>query len=91
MKKCYLCEQGDPSVNVRCYKCQEVFHLHKSQLDLVSESTVIIGDCPSCGTPNCWTKRGNKVFYSGLVEYEGQLIIDMRSRRPKAWVKFKAS
>lgn len=81
MSECKLCKLGDPSITVRCYKCREVFHLHRSQLNQVEEGTVILGDCPGCGTVNCWMKLGDTVAKSGPVFDLGQPIIDLRGRR----------
>ena len=81
MPGCKLCEAGDPSINVRCWSCREMFHLHKSQYEPVQEGTIIMGDCPSCGIVNCWEKAAKGVKTSGPVLYYGQPIIDLREKR----------
>ena len=80
MTDCELCNQGDPSVNVRCYSCGEIFHVHKRQLDMAPEAGVLLGDCPSCNTVNCWKKWGNQVAYSGTVVYLGEQVLDLRGK-----------
>lgn len=81
MTNCELCRQGDPSVTVRCWKCEYIFHLHKRQLDMVEEGTIIMGDCPRCFAVNCWVKRGGLPDCSGPIIYVGQPIKDLRGKR----------
>lgn len=81
MTRCELCNQGDPSITVRCHKCRETFHLHRRQLNQVEEGTIILGDCPGCGTVNCWQKAEGKLAYSGPIIDWGQPIIDLRGSR----------
>jgi len=81
MSECELCNQGDPSITVKCWSCQGVFHLHQRQLGMVEEGVVIIGDCPDCGVPNCWVKRDNGVTSSGAILYRGESIVDLRGKR----------
>ena len=80
MSECELCNQGDPSINVRCWCCRELFHLHRQQYDQVEEGTVILADCPRCGTTNCWIKTPQGIGYSGLVICADQEIEDMRRK-----------
>ena len=81
MSKCKLCQAGDPSVTVRCWDCQEVFHMHHSQYGQVPEGTVLMADCPKCGIVNCWRKAVPLgVTVSGPVFYYGQPIIDLREK-----------
>lgn len=78
MRNCELCRQGDPSFTVRCCNCRTTFHVHKRQLDKVPEGSIVLGDCPGCGTTNCWQKTRGKITYSGPVSYNGQKILDLR-------------
>ena len=82
MGNCQLCRQGDPAFTVRCLNCKATFHVHKRQLDMVSEGSIVMGDCPSCRTTNCWEKRRGEIAYSGPVIYDGQPILDLRSGIP---------
>jgi len=82
MAECELCNQGDPSINVRCWLCKELFHLHRRQLALVKDGVTILGDCPRCGTTNCWIKTHKGVAVSGPVIYQGfRSIEDMRGHK----------
>ena len=81
MTECELCNQGDPSIPVKCWCCRGTFHLHQCQLNQVPEELVIVADCPNCGTPNCWLRKGRGVICSGPVIYEGQPIADLRGER----------
>ena len=81
MAECKLCEQGDPAITVRCHSCRETFHLHRCQLDMVPDETIILGNCPSCGTVNCFKKLQNTLGYSGPVFYSGEPITDLRRKR----------
>ena len=81
MGECELCKQGDRSITVRCHKCHGTFHVHKRQLDKVLVGTVILADCPNCGTVNCWIRFGNSLAKSGSVVYTGQPIQDLRGSR----------
>lgn len=82
MSNCQLCRQGDPAFTVRCLNCKATFHVHKRQLDMAPEGSLVMGDCPSCGTTQCWQKRRGKVAYSGPAIYDGQPILDLRSGIP---------
>ena len=77
---CKLCRQGDPAITVRCFVCETTFHIHKCQLDMVSEGSIFMGDCPSCGVINCWKKHKGKIKYSGTVIYDEQPIFDLRGK-----------
>lgn len=79
--ECTLCHAGDPSVNVICWDCRKLYHIHQSQYGQVSDGTVIMADCPNCGKVNCWEEKGMGVATSGPVLYYGQPIIDMREKR----------
>ena len=81
MSNCELCNQGDPSITVRCWNCRETFHLHKSQLDMAPEDTIVMGDCPGCGAVNCWMKAKGQLDYAGPVLYLGQPTFDLRGKR----------
>ncbi|MBA7572332.1 hypothetical protein ES708_14111 [subsurface metagenome] len=80
MSECKLCRQGDPSINVRCWSCRELFHIHQVQLDEIEEGDVVLVDCPSCGAGNCWLKRGKGVVFSGPVIYNRERIKDLRGK-----------
>ena len=82
MTDCKLCRQGDPSFDVRCFKCREAFHIHKRQLDAVADGDVVMADCPTCDAVNCWQKRHGKIARSGPVTYDGQPVLDLRKKRP---------
>lgn len=81
MTKCQLCQQGDPSVDVRCWSCHKTFHLHQKQIGHLLDGTIIMGNCPSCQVGNCWLKKDKGVIYSLPVVYEGQPIVDLRGKR----------
>lgn len=78
--KCLLCNQGDPAIPVKCWYCDEDFHLHKRQLAMGPENCIIIAKCPNCHIQNCWKKKGEKVIYSGVVSYKNQPVLDLRGR-----------
>jgi len=78
MSECPLCRQGDPAITVRCFNCKATFHVHKRQLDMAPEGSIVMGDCPTCKTTNCWHKRSGKLAYSGPVFYNGQQIEILR-------------
>ncbi|MBA7624687.1 hypothetical protein ES703_32099 [subsurface metagenome] len=78
MAECELCNQGDPSINVRCWYCGKLSHLHHSQLDQVNEGEIVMTDCLECGATNCWVKAGKGVAVSGAVIYDGQPVTDLR-------------
>ena len=81
MSKCKLCQAGDPSINVRCWDCRKLFHIHQSQYGWVPEGTVILADCPSCGMVNCWHKLVEGVIMCPApVLYYGAPIWDLREK-----------
>lgn len=81
MAECELCKQGDPAINVRCWLCENLFHLHRCQLDGITEGVVVLGDCPKCGTINCWIKTHGGVAASRPVIYDGRSRENMRGER----------
>ena len=81
MSDCELCDQGDPSITTRCWRCRELFHIHQSQVDMTSEGQILMADCPGCPAINCWQMRDGKVDYSGPIIYSGQPIVDLRKKR----------
>ena len=81
MSECELCKQGDPSINVRCWLCRKTFHLHRRQLDMAEEGSIILGDCPNCKAINVWEKSRGRVVYSGAHAYLEGPVLDLRGRR----------
>jgi len=80
MRDCSLCRQRDPSFTVRCCNCRTTFHIHKRQLDMAPEGSIVMGDCPGCGTTNCWQNRRGKIKFSGPVIWNGEPILDLRGK-----------
>ncbi|MBA7535067.1 hypothetical protein ES705_27317 [subsurface metagenome] len=79
MTECKLCQQGAPAIIVRCFDCMNTFHIHKSQLDMAPEDSIVIGNCPTCKIINCWHKRNSQLAYRGRTLLDpGQPILDLR-------------
>ena len=80
---CELCNQGDLAITVSCKGCQDSFHLHERQIADVGPGSIILAECPSCLTVNCFLKRGPRLLYPSapVKVYPGQTILDLREAR----------